>query len=263
MPRLIDLTGQKFGRLNVICRDGSTIDGRAKWLCKCDCGKETAVSGKSLVRGETKSCSCLQKEKVRQVSFKHGYANSIREYRIWKSIRQRCNNPSHKNWSVYGGVGITICARWNSFENFIEDMGIAPSDTHTIDRINGTLGYSKENCRWATRLEQSRNIKSNKLLTFNGQTKPVSEWAEELNISKYALYQRLDRLGWSVEDALKIPVEKVVPQLLTYNGKTKTIYQWAETLGLSTGTIGSRLNRLGWSVEKTLTTPPRRKANNK
>jgi hypothetical protein len=150
--------GQTFGRLTVISY-ARTEKGTALWNCLCVCGNEKVVCTASLRRGKTKSCGCLSADANRDSSVKrkiHGMSHTS-EHNIWLAIIQRCTNPKNQAWERYGGRGITICDRWlNSFANFFADMGPRPVGL-SIDRINNDGGYEPGNCRWATRLEQSRN----------------------------------------------------------------------------------------------------------
>lgn len=118
---------------------------------------------------------------------------------------RRCTNPSDVAWPYYGGRGITVCERWQSFEQFLEDMGPRPSDAHSIDRIDGNRGYEPGNCRWATKKEQSRNMRRNRMLTLKGVTKPLAAWADTSGINHKTILARL-RGGWTIEDALTVPV---------------------------------------------------------
>ncbi len=131
------------------------------------------------------------------------------EYACWIMMRQRCNNPRSKQFRNYGERGITICDRWSGtdgFANFIADMGRRPSLKHQIDRINNDGPYSPENCRWATHVQQARNKRTNRLLTFRGKTQCVRAWCEELGISEGRVHWRLKH-GWDVERTLTEPVK--------------------------------------------------------
>lgn len=134
-------------------------------------------------------------------------ANSV-EFEAWSGMRKRCANPNKHDWERYGGRGITVCDRWlNSFQNFLDDMGRRPSKNHSIDRIDNSKGYSPENCRWATRIDQQRNRRSNRMLTHKGQTLCVVAWSEIVGNSSKTILNRLNR-GWTVAMALETPNKK-------------------------------------------------------
>ena len=202
MSRVIDLTGMRFGRLVVLSLDAKrAAGGGSKWLCRCDCGIEKIVTGQALNHGKTRSCGCFGLERFTQRVTTHGRSKEkLSEHGIWALMRRRCNNPKDKRYADYGGRGITVCARWDSFENFLADMGPMPDGT-SLERRNNDLGYSPDNCKWATRKEQQRNRRTNRLVTFRGETKTIVEWSELLGIAENAIRTRLDR-GWSVDDAL-------------------------------------------------------------
>lgn len=129
------------------------------------------------------------------------------EYRIWRGMMQRCNNPKAPSFRRYGGRGIKVCGGWLSFDNFFQDMGPRPSEWHSIDRIDGDGPYAKENCRWATPTEQSRNRKNHRWLTHKGETRILAEWAERCGLHPDVLWGRLHR-GWPISRALTEPVRK-------------------------------------------------------
>lgn len=121
-------------------------------------------------------------------------------YVTWMNMRDRCLNPRATKYKDYGGRGICICDRWNSFANFLKDMGERP-DEMTLDRFDNDENYDLCNCRWATPTEQARNRKSNRVLCLNGEKHILTEWAEILGVNRHMLYSRLRR-GWSVERTL-------------------------------------------------------------
>lgn len=139
-------------------------------------------------------------------NIKHGGHGTL-TYARWKSMMQRCNNPKADNYPHYGGKGITVCERWQSFAAFLTDMGECPSKLMTLDRIKNDHGYEPGNCRWATKAEQNANRPSHAvMLTHAGTTRSLSEWALAIGMTPNALQMRL-RLGWSVERALTQPVK--------------------------------------------------------
>ena len=137
------------------------------------------------------------------MNFKHG-GRRTSEYGIWLGIKSRCLLKTNKAYGNYGGRGISICDRWMDFASFLEDMGPRPSKGHSVERRDNNGGYNPANCFWATRTEQNRNKKDNALLTVDGETLPVSAWAERCGLKYGTLHQRL-RQGWTPEQAVKTP----------------------------------------------------------
>lgn len=201
MARLVDLTGNVYGRLTVLSRDGDMY-GKVAWPCRCSCGTVLRVSGADLKSGNKSSCGCLKIETIGNLNRTHGLTNSD-EYSIWRKIKDRCFNPNTRNYDDYGGRGISMCDRWrNSFENFYADMGPRPSPDHSIERRNNNEGYSPGNCIWATRVEQARNKRNNQLVQFNGKDVTIAELAELANLNYHLVYKRIVILGWSPEEAV-------------------------------------------------------------
>lgn len=195
---MLNLSGQRFSRLTVTLRRKENDKfGNVMWECKCDCGSTVYVRAGSLKNGTTRSCGCLNKESVT----KHGMYLTT-EYTVWCGIKDRCYSKNHTSFKDYGAVGIVMCDRWkNSFEAFYEDIGPRPSPSHTLDRRDGTKGYDKENCRWATPIEQANNTKRNVHYEFNGERKTLAEWCRELNLNYNTVFMRLER-GKSFEEAI-------------------------------------------------------------
>ena len=212
MSRLIDLTGERFGRLIVVsrCRNGN--NGQPRWHCRCDCGCFATVHGQSLRGGNAKSCGCLNRELLKAGRNRTHGASKSRLYSIWQTMKKRVFDKSRKDYQHYGGRGIDVCDEWlDSFEAF-RDWAYASgySDDKSIDRADNEKGYSSHNCRWVDAITQANNKRNNRYITFNGVTKTVSEWAREINGNPTIIRDRIDRLGWSVEKALTTPVESKV-----------------------------------------------------
>lgn len=197
-----DLTGRRFGKL-VVTPTFQTKGGHAYWLCRCDCGGEKMVRGSHLKDGHVTSCGC----KPRHVT--HG-GSGTRLYITWRNMISRCTNPKDPQFFRYGSRGIAVCDAWrDSFQAF-HDLAMANGyrEDLTIDRINNDGNYCPDNCRWATRLEQAQNTRKTRLITYNGETHSVCEWARILGMNQGTLNNRLNLYGWSVEDALGKEVKK-------------------------------------------------------
>jgi hypothetical protein len=154
-----DITGRRFARLLVISRSPrpNPKSQKAQWICRCDCGTQLDVVGDNLRTGNTRSCGCLKKELSISRPFKHGQSHTL-AYRSWHGARSRCTDPEDPAYSYYGARGITFCARWDKFENFLADMGDRPRG-RSLDRIDNDGNYEPDNCRWATRAEQRKNTR--------------------------------------------------------------------------------------------------------
>lgn len=203
--RLIDLTGNTYGRLTVVRRfEKNDSTNKPQWVAQCSCGSGEAIySGCHLRDGHTQSCGCLIVEGIIQRSFTHGRTHST-EYKIWCSMHTRCSNPKAVSYRYYGARGIYICERWASFENFFADMGPRPANT-SLDRIDSNGPYSPRNCRWASLKEQNRNRRNTRKLIVQGESISLPEAAERLGVHANTLHSRLWR-GWSIERAVTQPV---------------------------------------------------------
>jgi hypothetical protein len=169
LGKIKDITGQVFGRLTVIEEAGKDKNKCVLWLCQCICGNDVTVRGASLRNGHTSSCGCLRMDRVMEEVVTHGHCiagKKTPEYTVWASMIDRCYNPNKENYPHYGGRGITVCEEWReNFEQFLSDMGTRPSLEYTLDRIDVNGNYCKNNCRWVTRLIQSRNQRTPKTNT--------------------------------------------------------------------------------------------------
>lgn len=235
----------EFGITQFHCWTVMSEDANRKYVvCQCQCGKDRRVNLCNLRQGTTKSCGDCGEATT------HGKSNT-RTYRMWQSMIYRVRY--HK---YYDRKGITVCQRWQTFENFLEDMGECPTEKNSLDRHPNKSGnYEPGNCRWADSKEQ-REKSNTKKYSFNGQEKPLYEWAEEFGFSYSTVANRLER-GWSIERALTTPQgirrgrgsTQTKDRLITYKGKTQTLAQWAVEFDLNLTTMIERVFNQ-WSMEK-------------
>jgi hypothetical protein len=208
-PRIIAMTGKRFGKLLVL-EQAPYMGKLVAWFCKCDCGRTVAIRGTDLRSGHSTSCKFH-----RTGGLRHGGCGTG-AYISWGAMKERCLNQKNKKFKDYGGRGITVCEGWMKFENFLNDMGPRPIGLE-LDRINNNGNYEPGNCKWSTRIEQRNNSRSAKEmnhdftkhkkahnLTCAGKTLHLAAWAETLKIAQSSLRGRLKR-GWSVEKALTTP----------------------------------------------------------
>ena len=191
VPTRIDLTGRRFGRLEVKSYAGLS-GSKAYWDCRCSCGALTRVAGQLLRGGKSTSCGCYRAELMSATKRTHGMTGTP-EYNAYSAMLGRCLNENNHKFEHYGGRGIKSCGRWKeSFANFYEDMGARPAE-HTLDRIDVNGDYEPANCRWATATQQAQNKTTNINLTHQGETKCLTQWARELEVplpTAYCRYQR-------------------------------------------------------------------------
>lgn len=208
-----DITGKTFNKLTALYRGESSTSpsgGRStRWHFRCECGTEILVNLRNVKSGNTVSCGCYFKSISTEMNKTHGESNSkgqrgSGEYQIWSSMIKRCRNPNDENFHNYGGRGITVCKRWiKSFDSFLKDMGRRPKEK-SLDRINNNKGYSKTNCRWATREEQGQNTRKTKLspelvasiFEMRSAGTKVSSLASVMGVSCSLVYQVLNRNIW-------------------------------------------------------------------
>lgn len=203
MAKLKDLTGQVFGRWTVVSRSANDANRQAQWNCTCTCGASKVVNGGNLRTGKSVSCGCFKDEATSARSKTHGMSDS-RTFRIWANMITRTTNENFARRSDYADRGIGVCVEWASFSAFLSAMGECPSESHSIDRINNDLGYSPENCRWATAIEQANNTRSNNRVSLGGETRTLAEWSRATGINYSTLRNRVNRSKMSAEDALRV-----------------------------------------------------------
>lgn len=218
----------------VLRLDGRNNTGRLLWLCRCDCGRLCHRIALVLTTGAVQSCGCSRSKHIGESNVKHGFAcggKLPKEYKIWASIKQRCENRRSRAYPNYGGRGIKICRQWrDDFATFVADMGPRPTPNHTVERRDNDGDYCAENCFWATRKEQGNNKRNNRLLTWNGRTQTLAQWGDETGLRVDLIRDRLKR-GWPVEDALSVPVCRAMPWTQTEKNRARWAVQYATRKG--------------------------------
>lgn len=210
----VDRIGERFGRLIIVEEKEPKLYKPRTYarifLCKCDCGNMVVASYTNLKAGNVRSCGCLKKDCGKGIlSNESQNQDKLRLHMIWKSMKNRCSANSGKHYKNYKLRGISVCEEWkNDFNTFYEwaiNNGYYP--TLSIDRIDGTKGYSPDNCRWATAKMQANNIRTNVIITYNGESHTIPEWSQITNIPSYVIRNRRN-YGWNVERILTTPVIK-------------------------------------------------------
>lgn len=205
--KAIDLTGQKFALLTVIKRVANDPHGGTVWECQCACGNKTVVRSNNLKSGVVKSCGCLKHRPTRT----HNMSNT-KLYRVWATMKARCNNPKSKSYKDYGNRGIKLCDEWNnSFQTFAEwALQNGYKEGLTIERINVNRDYSPKNCTWVPKNSQAQNRRTCIMFEHNGERKNLMAWSHELGIPYKLLHNRVNKLGWSFDRAISesVHVEK-------------------------------------------------------
>lgn len=244
-----------FGRLKVLEELPERKNGHIVCLCKCICGNTKKVILNDLKSGRTLSCGCLQKEQARKAKKKYDFSDirQKRLYGVWKDIKQRCFNTKNKNFTYYGGRGITMCEEWkNDFFCFYKwAINNGYEKGLSIDRKDNNGNYNPENCRWVTALQQSNNRRTCLYFTMNGETKTLSEWCREYGVSTSIVRHRM-KYGMDFDKALKAsPMRNIA---ITINNETKTIVEWSEFYGIRKRLVWERI-RAGWNILDALNTP--------
>lgn len=209
MPKFIDRTGQRFGRLLVLEQAGRDRLKKVLWKCACDCGRETLVVAGGLVTGHTTSCGCANRDAIT----KHGGWKNA-SYNTWRAMMRRCYKTQDKDYQRYGGSGVSVCERWHDYTNFRDDMG-EPVGDETLDRINVYGNYEPSNCRWAGVQTQNRNIRvrANSKTGVVGVSKTIhGTYMAKVTVKKKSFYSKcfktieeaaaarkeLERIHWGI-----------------------------------------------------------------
>lgn len=216
MPSKIDLTGMVFGALRVLSQ-AEHKNGRTRYLTECVCGKQTITFACHLSSGKTKSCGCMKGASISKSKTTHGLSyHPLRG--VHRHMLDRCKLEKGEAFHNYGGRGITVCERWNNFLLFYEDMIDGYKPSMTLERINVNGNYQPSNCKWATRKEQGRNTRVNRIIVYKDEKVVLAELAERFGMPYNLLHRRLER-GWSVDDAVNIKkIEKYSHPPLKANG---------------------------------------------
>lgn len=205
--------GTKFARYTVIEKTDQRESGAYLYRCRCECGTEKLITGTALRQGKVQSCGCLRKERQREAVVKHGDYKS-RLYKIWDGMIQRCTNPNNKKYQYYGGRGITICTEWlnnyQAFRNWAIESGYdenAEQWACTLDREDTNGEYGPNNCRWVPQSTQMNNTSRCRIVTVDGVSRNMTQWAQELGVHRSSLY-KARRRGDDMVNYIKFLMER-------------------------------------------------------
>lgn len=210
-------------------------------IAVCSCGDKSLYLSDNIKSGNTTKCkSCANKSRAEKHA-RHNLSNKDKDsggkvYYTWNAMKQRCGNPKNSHYERYGGRGIKVCERWHDFENFIYDMGMPPTGDHSIERIDNDGDYCKENCRWAEPKEQAKNKSSNRIITLNGESLTLADWAAKTGIKRETIAKRLNQ-GWRVEHALSDKPDAIS----TPDGTFKSLSVAAKHFSMSISGVHARI----------------------
>jgi len=256
MTKALELQNKVFGRLTVLKRVQNNNLGKSMWLCRCTCGNTIIVMGSDLTRGHTKSCGCILKELNTKIHTTHG-STQTRLHRIWSCMKHRCTNPKDVAYKYYGGKGISVCKEWSTDFSVFQQWALKNGYTAnlSIDRIDNNKGYSPDNCRWSTTIEQALNKGNTKRYWYKGKHLTLKELSTKFNV-KYDTLKRRIEARWSVTEAVETPAiplkrlskPKKIPLSFIYGGKKVSLYELEKILGFKKGVLRGRLLR-GWDIK--------------
>lgn len=246
--------GTKWNSLTLISDilGGKSFRTTHKSIFMCDCGLNHFASINNVERGIVKHCqSCSSKKKSKEM-ITHGNSISFKDrdplgysaYTRWQAMKRRCYIKTSKRYDDYGGRGITICDRWlESYENFIEDMGLPADKSYQIDRTDNNGNYEPGNCQWVTRQENGRNKRNNHMLAAFGKNQTLVEWAKETGIKRETIAMRIRR-GYSAEKALDAGSDRISSRTyVTPNGSFASLKAAAESHSISISGASGRFER--------------------
>jgi hypothetical protein len=241
-----------FGLLTVIERSTRKSKGGTQltvWQCNCVCGNYHIADEINLKAGNVTRCKICTKERKSAAKKTHGLSghnglNVPKVYYTWSAMKRRCYYQKDSRYADYGGRGITVCDRWKeSFENFLADMGEPPTQGHSIERIDNSLNYSKENCRWASFVEQSNNKRNNIVITREGVTDTLPNWCRQLGINYNVAKKRYYNSKGDVDYTLSTKVKKGIPYKYTVDGvEFDSLKYIAQAHAMSVSGVNVRIN---------------------
>lgn len=197
----IDLTGKRFGRLEVIRIEPTEPGKKKKWLCRCDCGNEVIVQGGNLQSGHSTQCKKCQWKDVHKNLVTHGMTGT-RLYHVWNGMINRCENTTYKSYHDYGERGISVCEEWHDSKNFFDwALSHGYKEGLEIDRIDTNGNYEPSNCRWVKRIVNANNKRNSHFITQNGETRTVAEWARYYGVPYKQLHKNIMN-GYSLDEAV-------------------------------------------------------------
>lgn len=246
------LIGKTFNRLTVLGVAGKDKRGATLFLCKCSCEQMTTALAYQLRSGRKKSCGCLSKEMAKKNFTKHGEWGT-RLHTLWKGVKSRCYNKNNSNYKNYGGRGIKMYEEWKnnftSFRDFMLSIGYdetLPTGEQTIERIDVNGDYEPNNCKLISKKEQSYNKRTNRIVNYRGETKLITEFANDLGIDVDVVMNRINNHGYTVEEALEKPVRKAPhknARKYEVDGESLTLSQWAEKFGITRSQLKAKIRR--------------------
>lgn len=242
-----DLVGLKFGRFTVVSFSHKDKNHAILWLCRCDCGAERVVFAGNLRRGNSKSCGCHLKEVVGDQFRTHGMSNTL-IYKRWAKAKSRCENPKNPRFEHYGGRGIKVCERWQTFENFYEDMAPTYEEGLSLERNDVDKDYEPGNCSWIPRLDQAKNKQKKTIVETPWGPMKLADAARKSGISYYVLHGRMvSGRNRTIEEFFEAPKAKAPKRWIETPWGTLCLQDAAKQANLAVETFRERLEK--WPKE--------------